>query len=80
MRTCVFCVYVHFMNHTYAYLRNDCKINFRMVSVQHFIKEAPEERERSGYMRNQYLAQKSNEPKNRLLTCKYLKGLINNYY
>ncbi len=45
MRTCVFCVYVHFMNHTYAYLRNDFKINFRMVSVQHFIKDAPEERE-----------------------------------
>ncbi len=37
----VFCTYVHFMNHTYAYLRDDHKINFRMVSVQHFINEAP---------------------------------------
>ncbi len=37
----VFCSYVHSMNHTYAYLRNDCKIKFRMVSAQHFINEAP---------------------------------------
>ncbi len=29
------------MNHTYAYLRNDHKIKFRMVSAQHFINEAP---------------------------------------
>ncbi len=29
------------MNHMYAYLRNDRKIKFRMVSVQHFINEAP---------------------------------------
>ncbi len=29
------------MNRTYAYLRNDCKIKFRMVSAQHFINEAP---------------------------------------
>ncbi len=37
------------MNRTYAYLRNDRKIKFRMVSAQHFINEAPatggEERE-----------------------------------
>ncbi len=33
--------YVHFMNHTYAYSRNDRKINFRMVSAQHFINETP---------------------------------------
>ncbi len=31
------------MNHTYAYLRNYRKINFRMVSAQHFINEAPGE-------------------------------------
>ncbi len=31
-------LYVHFMNHTY--LRNDRKINFRMVFAQHFINEA----------------------------------------
>ncbi len=37
----VFCSYVHSMNRTYAYLRNDRKIKFRMVSVQHFINEAP---------------------------------------
>ncbi len=36
-----FCSYVHSMNRTYAYLRNDRKIKFRMVSVQHFINEAP---------------------------------------
>ncbi len=29
------------MNRTYAYLRNYRKIKFRMVSVQHFINEAP---------------------------------------
>ncbi len=40
MRTCVFCMYVHFMNHMYAYLRDDRKIKFRMVSAQHFINEA----------------------------------------
>ncbi len=40
-RMCVFCTYVHSMNHTYAYLRNDRKIYFRMVSAQHFINEAP---------------------------------------
>ncbi len=28
------------MNRTYAYLRNDRKIKFRMVSAQHFINEA----------------------------------------
>ncbi len=39
---CVFCMYVHFMNHPYAYLRDDRKINFKMVSAQHFIDEAPE--------------------------------------
>ncbi len=42
-------MYVHFMNHTfaflrddrtYAYLRDDRKINFSMVSAQHFINEA----------------------------------------
>ncbi len=32
--------YVHSMNHLYAYLRVDRKINFTMVSVQHFINEA----------------------------------------
>ncbi len=37
-----FCAYVHFMNQTYAYLRDDRKIKFRMVSSQHFINEAPE--------------------------------------
>ncbi len=30
------------MNRTYAYLRNDRKIKFRMVSAQHFINEAPD--------------------------------------
>ncbi len=35
------CVYIHSMNHTYAYLRDDHKITFRMVSAQHFINEAP---------------------------------------
>ncbi len=40
-RMCVFCTYVHSMNHTYTYLRNDRKIYFRMVSAQHFINEAP---------------------------------------
>ncbi len=30
------------MNRTYAYLRNDRKIKFRMVSAQHLINEAPE--------------------------------------
>ncbi len=39
-RSCDFCSYVHSMNRTYAYLRNDRKIKFRMVSVQHFINEA----------------------------------------
>ncbi len=29
------------MNQTYAYSRYDRKIKFRMVSVQHFINEAP---------------------------------------
>ncbi len=29
------------MNRTYAYLRNDRKMKFRMVSAQHFINEAP---------------------------------------
>ncbi len=37
-----FCSYVHSMNRTYAYLRNDRKIKFRMVSAQHFINEAPD--------------------------------------
>ncbi len=41
MCTRVFCSYVHSMNHTYAYLRDDHKIKFRMVSAQHFINEAP---------------------------------------
>ncbi len=36
-----FCSYVHSMNHTNAYLRNDRKIKFRMVSAQHFINETP---------------------------------------
>ncbi len=36
-----FCLYVHSMNRTYAYLRNDRKIKFRIVSAQHFINEAP---------------------------------------
>ncbi len=36
---CVFCAYVHSMNHTHAYLRDDRKIKFRMVSVQYFINE-----------------------------------------
>ncbi len=40
MRTRNFCSYVHSMNRTYANLRNDRKIKFRMVSVQHFINEA----------------------------------------
>ncbi len=35
-----FCLYVHSMNRTYAYLRNDRKIKFRIVSAQHFINEA----------------------------------------
>ncbi len=39
---CIFCAYTHSMNRTYAYLRDDRKIKFRMVSVQHFITEAPE--------------------------------------
>ncbi len=39
---CVFCSYVHSMNHMYAYSRDDRKIKFRMVSAQHFINEAPE--------------------------------------
>ncbi len=30
------------MNQTYAYSRDDRKIKFRMVSVQHFINEAPD--------------------------------------
>ncbi len=34
-------MYVHFMNHMYAYLRVDCKINFKMVSSQNVINEAP---------------------------------------
>ncbi len=33
-------LYVHSMNHTYAYSRDDRKIKFRMVSAQHFINEA----------------------------------------
>ncbi len=37
----VFCSYVNSMNCTYAYLRNDRKIKFRMVSAQHFVNEAP---------------------------------------
>ncbi len=39
-RTSDFCSYVHSMKRTYAYLGNDRKIKFRMVSAQHFIKEA----------------------------------------
>ncbi len=39
---CVFCAYVHFMNQMCAYLRDDRKIKFRMVSTQNFINEAPE--------------------------------------
>ncbi len=31
------------MNRSYAYLRYDRKIKFRMVSVQHFINEAPDD-------------------------------------
>ncbi len=42
MHTCVFCMCLHSMNHTYAYSRDDRKIKFRMVSAQHFINEAPE--------------------------------------
>ncbi len=38
---CVFSSYVHSMNHTYAYSRDDRKIKFRMLSAQHFINEAP---------------------------------------
>jgi len=34
---------VRSLNHTYAHLRNDCKIKCRMVSMQHFINEALEE-------------------------------------
>ncbi len=41
MHTCVFCLYIQSMNHTYAYLRDDRKIKFRMVSAQYFINEAP---------------------------------------
>ncbi len=41
MHTRVFGLDVNSMNHTYAYSRVDCKIKFRMVSVQHFINEAP---------------------------------------
>ncbi len=33
-------VYVHSMNHTYAYLRDERKIKFRLDSVQQFINEA----------------------------------------
>ncbi len=33
-------MYVHCMNHMYAYFRDDRKIKFRMVSAQHFINEA----------------------------------------
>ncbi len=36
-----FCSYVHSMNCTYAYLINDRKIKFRMLSAQHFINEVP---------------------------------------
>ncbi len=36
---CVFSSYVNSMNHMYAYSR-DRKIEFRMVSAQHFINEA----------------------------------------
>ncbi len=39
-RTRIFSTYVHSMNHTYAYSRDDRKIKFRMVSAQHFINEA----------------------------------------
>ncbi len=41
MRTRDFCLYVHSMNRTYTYLRNDRKTKFRMVSAQHYINEAP---------------------------------------
>ncbi len=41
MRTHISFSYVHSMNHMYAYLIDDRKIKFRMVSVQHFINEAP---------------------------------------
>ncbi len=34
--------YVLSINQTYAYSRDDRKITFRMVSVQHFINEAPD--------------------------------------
>ncbi len=39
--TCVFCAYVHCINHTNAYLRDERKLKFRIVSAQHFINEAP---------------------------------------
>ncbi len=29
------------MNHLYEYLRDDHNINFKMVSAQHFLNEAP---------------------------------------
>ncbi len=35
-----FCSYIHSMKCTFAYLRNDCKIKFRMVSLQNCINEA----------------------------------------
>ncbi len=38
---CAFCSYIHSMNHTYTYLRNDRKIKFRMVSAQNVINEDP---------------------------------------
>ncbi len=38
---CVRAFSVHSMNHKHAYLRDERKIIFRMVSMQHFINEAP---------------------------------------
>ncbi len=38
---CVFCAYVHSMNHTCAYLTADRKIKFRMASVQSVTNEVP---------------------------------------
>ncbi len=38
----VFSSYVHSINNTYAYSRYDRTIKFRIVSVQHFINEAPD--------------------------------------
>ncbi len=36
--TCVFCAYVHCINHTNAYLRDERKLKFSIVSAQHFNK------------------------------------------